>query len=558
MLPGTLKIIPLGGLNEVGKNMMALEYEEDIIIIDMGFEFPGEDMLGIDYVIPDVTYLEENKKRIKGVILTHAHLDHIGGVPYILPKLDFPPLYGARFTMGMVQKRIQEFKQEKYAQLRIINPDEPLKLGKFLCTFFRVIHSIPDALGVVIDTPVGKIVHTGDFKFDEQPAGLQEKADIHKMEALGRENVLALFSDSTNALKPGHTMSEAEVGDVLEEVVKATEGRLIVASFASQVGRMQQILDLAEKYNRKVFISGRSMLETLRIASNHRYLKFPPNLVHDIKKYKNIPDNQALILTTGSQGEAVSALSRIARDDHPHVKVKPGDTILLSSSPIVGNERAIFSVVNNLCLKGAKVIHSQIMEVHTSGHGKQDELKRMINMVKPKYFIPVHGEYFMRQGHGELAIKECGIPAENVIMLQNGDVLMAEKDRVYKSDETVETKYILIDGLGEGHVGSQVQVDREVMSQNGALIILVYVSLRGKKIIKKPEIVSRGFIYMHESEEITREISEMAEQAYRNLMAKHPNVSRKEAKSYIKQTVDKYTHSKLERRPLIIPLIIEC
>lgn len=557
ILKGKLKIIPFGGLNEVGKNMMALEYENDIMIIDMGFEFPGEDMLGIDYVIPDVTYLEDNKDRIRGVVITHGHLDHIGGIPYVLPKLGFPPVYGTKLTIGLISKKIVEFKLEKMTKLFNIDPDKPLKLGVFLCNFFRVNHSIPDAVGVVVDTPAGKIVHTGDFKFDENPAGNQKRADIHKLKALGHQNVLALFSDSTNALKPGHTMSEEQVGKTIEEIIKKETGRLIIASFSSLIGRIQQILNYAKKYNRKVFVSGRSMNDNINIASKLGYLNIPKGLVQDIRKYKDVPDNETLILTTGSQGESVSALTRIANNDHQHIKVKKGDKIILSSSPIIGNERAIASVINNLCMLGAQVIHNQIMDVHTSGHARQEELKMMIRMVQPKYFVPIHGEYFMRQGHAVLATEQCGIPEERTIMMKNGEILIAADGIVTKSKETVETKYILIDGSGEGRPDSQVLVEREIMSQNGALIVVINVSKKTKKIMGDPGIVSRGFMYMHESEEIAKEISKVAEEAYRKIQSKNPNAPRKDIKKYVLQSVDKLTRDKLERRPLIIPLIVE-
>lgn len=556
---GKLKIIPLGGLNEIGKNMMALEYEEDIIILDMGLEFPSEDMLGIDYVIPDVSYLEERKNRIRGIFITHGHLDHIGGIPYILPKLDFPPLYTLKLTMGLIDQKIEEFKQQKMAQLRVVEPKIPLKLGKFTLTFFRVAHSIPDAAGLIIDTPAGKLVHTGDFKFDETPPRNIQKADIDVMESLGKQNVLALFCESTNSLKPGHTMSEKEVGDTLDSLVKSIDGRIILASFASQIGRIQQIIDIAIKYNRKLYVSGRSMIQNIEVCHRLGYLHFPKETVHEIRKYKadKQPDSQVLILTTGSQGETVSALSRISHNSHPHIKAKKGDTIIVSSSPIVGNERAIFTVINNLCFLGAKVIHSQILDVHTSGHAKQDELVKMINYIKPKYLIPVHGEYFMRQALQLLAQEKCNIPENRIILLQNGDVLNVDHGQVYRSKETVETKYILIDGLGEGHAGSQVLVEREILSQNGALIILVHVAKKSGQIKGTPDVVSRGFIYMHESEEITQEIAKIAEESYRRIRQKNPGAKRGDIKKYIQQVVDRYTHDKLERRPLIVPLIVE-
>jgi len=558
ILKGKLKIIPLGGLNEVGKNMMAFEYEQDIIIVDMGLEFPSDDLLGIDYVIPDVSYLEENKNRIRAVVLTHGHLDHIGGIPYILPKLGFPPVYGTRLTLGLVEKRLEEFKLTKMASLRTFKDEESIKFGTFKVTPFSVAHSIPDAVGLDIDTPIGKIIHTGDFKFDEEPVGGQKKTNVPYLQKLGSQNVLALFSDSTNSVKDGHTMSETEVGRTLEKLIRGTESRLIIASFSSLIGRLQQIVNFARTNNRKVFVSGRSLQNNMEIASKLGYMKAPPNFIQDIKKYnKKMPDNEVLILTTGSQGETVSALARIANKDHPHIQIKKNDRIILSSSPIIGNEKAIFSVVNNLCKQGAEVIHNKISDVHTSGHGYRDELKQMIDLVKPKFFLPVHGEYFMRQAHAMLAKDECGIPEENIIMLQNGDVLLGERGRVYKSVETVETKYILIDGRGEGQQDSMVLRDREIMSQNGALTVLVHINKKTKKLTKTPDIISRGFVYMHETKEITEEIAEIAGEAYRRIHQKHPGADRKDIKKYIKQTVDKYTNNKLERRPLLVPLIIE-
>ncbi len=555
---GKLRIIPLGGLDEVGKNMMALEYGDDIIVIDMGFEFPSDDMLGIDYVIPDVSYLEENSKKIRGIVLTHGHLDHIGGIPYILPKLNFPPMYGTKLTMGLVDKKIEEFKLKNFTKAHTIDPDQTLKLGQFTVEFFRVAHSIPDAVGVIVTTPAGKIVHTGDFKFDDNPSGRQKKADIHKLEKLGREkNVLALFSDSTNALVPGHTMSEDQVGKTLEEIIKKVDKRLIIASFSSLIGRIQQILDYAQKYGRQVYVSGRSMRDNLEIARKLGFIQHPKGLVQDIRKYKDTPDHKTLILTTGSQGESVSALTRISNDDHKNIKIKQGDTIVLSSSPIIGNERAIATVINRLCMKGAKVIHKQMMDVHTSGHGKRDELKRMIDLVKPKYFVPIHGEYFMRQGHALLAEEECNIPNQNIILIKNGDVLELGHGKVEVSKEKVETKYILIDGSGEGHEGSQVQVDRQMMSENGTLVILINMTKNTGKLKGDPDVISRGFIYMHESEEIRKEVAEMTKQAFNRLIKKDPKASKHDIKQYIKQTLDKYTHTKLERRPLIMPIIIE-
>jgi len=559
IIRGKIKIIPLGGLDEVGKNLMAIEYENDIVIIDMGFEFPSEDMLGIDYVIPDTAYLEANKRRIRGVVLTHGHLDHIGGLPYILPKLDYPPVYGAKLTIGLAEHRIKEFKQEKLAKLHTFKPSETLRLGKITCSFFRVAHSIPDAVGVIIDTPAGKIVHTGDFKFDPTPPRNMQMADIAKIEALGKQNVLALFCESTNSVKSGHTMSEKDVGEVLDKVVGESPGRILIASFSSQIGRVQQIIDAAVKHGRKIYVSGRSMKTNIDIAFKLGYISFPKGSILDMKKYKNSksPDKETLIITTGSQGEAFSALGRISRNEHAHIKIKKTDRIILSSSPIIGNERAIHTVINNLCILGAEVIHNKLMDIHTSGHGQQEELVRMISSVNPKYLIPIHGEYYMRQALASLAQKRCGVPEEKIIMIQNGDVLLAGQDKVEIAKEKIETKYILIDGNGEGNIGSRVQVEREIMSQNGALIIMLQVSKKNGALLRRPDIMARGFIYMHETEILTKEIAAISEKAYREIKSKRSGATRNELKKYVRQTVDKFTHKQLERTPLIIPILVE-
>lgn len=554
-----LRIIPIGGLNEVGKNMTVLEYEDDIIIIDVGLEFPSEDMLGIDYVVPDVSYLQERKDRIRGIIITHGHLDHIGGLPYILPKLDFPPVYATKLTCGLIQKRNEEFNLEKIAKIITITPDDIIKLGKFTCSFFRVMHSIPDCVAVVAECPEGKVVHTGDFKFDDTPARNIQPAEIHKMEALGSQNVLALLCESTNALKPGHSMSEKAVGDTLEDIIKATPGRLIIASFSSQVGRLQQIIDASIKHGRKLFVSGRSMIDNIEIAYKLGYIQMPQNYLQDIRRYKadKVPDSEALIITTGSQGEDISALSRMAGGEHQNLKVKKSDTIVLASSPIIGNEIAINTVINKLCILGAEVIHNQIRDVHTSGHGKQDELERMIKYVKPKYLIPIHGEYYMRQGLMKIAMERCGFTEDRVILCQNGDVSEATQGVCRLSKEKVEAKYVLIDGRGEGRMDSAVQSDREILSQNGALIVLVYINRKTRKLSRDPEITSRGFMYMHESNEIIQDIINIAGNAYNRIMDKNSGANRGEIKKYIQQTIDDFANRELARRPLVVPLIIE-
>lgn len=549
-----LRVIPLGGLDEVGKNMTIFEYGNEIIIVDMGFQFPEEDMLGVDYVIPDISYLENKKNRILGVIITHGHMDHIGAIPYLLPKLGMPKVFATKLTRGLIERRLEEFGLLKLTNLNTIKPEEMLKFGPFTLNFFRVAHSIPDGVGLSIDTPQGRIIHTGDFKFDPQPAGSTERTDIRKISELSKKPVLALFSDSTNSLVPGSTISEREIGANLEKIIKETSGRMIIASFSSLVGRIQQILEYAHKYRKTVFVSGRSMLDNMAIAEKLGFLKIPKGLVRDVRKEKKIPDQNCLILTTGSQGEAVSALTRIAMGEHAHIHIKKGDTVILSSSPIVGNERSIFTVINNLCMQGARVIHSAIMDVHTSGHAQQDDLERMIKLVHPRYLIPIHGEYFMRQGHKEIALR-AGMKDDHVLMIQNGDILEIENGHIQKSEEKVETNYIVIDGFGEGDVDSQVISDRQKMAENGILILLLTVDGKSGKLLTKPSAISRGFIYMKESQEITEQIIAMAEKAYRRIIEKKKGAKRSEIKKYIRSSVEKYAQQKLDRKPLIIPVI---
>lgn len=559
--PKVLRIIPIGGLNQVGQNMMIFEYEEDIIIIDMGFQFPEADMLGVDYIIPDISYLQDRLKKIKGIIITHGHLDHTGALPYLLPKLNYPPVFGTKLTLALIEERLQEFNIKQKAKLVVFDPSETIHFGKIKTSFFRVAHSIPDGVAVVIDTPEGKMVHTGDFKFDdklaqEQSTKLYSGQEVNKMEFLGSQNVVTLFSDSTNALKPGHTMSEVDVGKTLEDVIKSTEGRIIIACFSSMIGRMQQIMNYAEKYNRKVFVNGRSMLNTMDIALKLGYMQFKRGLVHPIRKEKDIPPQNCLILTTGSQGEAVSALARMANNDHKFIKIQPGDTVILSSKAIPGNEVSVYRLINKLCLLGANVIHNMIMDVHASGHGSQEDLKRMVTLIKPKYLVPAHGEYFMRMAHANLG-EQVGMPKENCVMVQNGNVLEVRQGVMKVSTETVETKYILIDGKGVGDEGAQVMMDRQLMAENGILIILLNVNKKTRVLQGNPDIISRGFMYQQETDKIAHEFNFRAAQAYKNIMAKNPKATRREIKNYITQSVNQLAVQELDRSPVILALIVE-
>ncbi len=552
---GILRCIPLGGLDEVGKNMMVFEYENDIVIVDMGFQFPEEDMLGIDYVIPDVSYLMDKIDRIRGILITHGHLDHIGAIPYLLPKLGFPPIFSAKLSIALVKKRLEEFGLESKATLHVIDPAKSFELGNFHVDWFRVNHSIPDGLGIVLRTPAGTIVHTGDFKFDYTPV-FQQPADYAKIAALGSQGIAALFSDSTNALKPGNTMSEKKIGETLEEIIKGAKGRIIIAAFSSLIGRIQQIINHAHYYGRKVFLSGRSMADTISIAQQLQFIKAPPGLLHPVTKIGRTKDENVLILTTGAQGESMSALTRMALGDHSQILIKKDDTVVISASPIPGNERSIYTVINNLVRLGAKVIFNQVMDVHTSGHAQREDLKLMINLVKPRALVPVHGEIFMRQAHAEIG-RELGMTENNTIVIENGDVLEIINGEARKTSERVTANYIMIDGKGVGDVGAQIIMDRQIMSENGVLAVLFTLDPKTKKLIRDPEVISRGFIYMKESQEIINETIVVSKKAYEEAMAKMPNGKRGEIKAYIRGSLDRFSHRKIERNPLVLPILIE-
>ncbi len=551
-----LRIVAIGGLNEVGKNCMALEYGNDIILIDLGFQFPDEDMLGVDYVIPDITYLNDKLHRIRGVFFTHGHLDHIGAVPYLTPKLNFPDMYGTKLTMGLVEKRLDEFGLLSKAKIKVIKPNDVIRLGHFTVQPFAVNHSIPDSVGFFIKTPGGSIVHTGDFKFDFTPSGSQKPADFAAIAQFANQNVTALFMDSTNAQKPGYTISENVIGESLEEIFRTIKTRIIIASFASQIGRLQTIIDLAQKYGRSIFLSGRSLIDNIFIAKKLGYLRVPEGLIHDVRKVHKIPEQNALILTTGSQGEDVSALTRMATEEHPSVKIKKGDTVILSSSPIPGNERAVTAVTNNLSRLGARIINNQIMDVHASGHAQQEDLKLMMNLVRAKYVVPVHGEYFMRFGNCQLA-QSLGYDEKHTVMIENGDILEIENGTIKVAADKAQNNYVLVDGLGVGDIGAQVIMDRQTLAENGVLIVIIPVDEKSKKLKGEVEVISRGFIYMKESEEIIQSIKASTETAYRNILDKRAEPKRNEIKKYISEALDKVVHQKIERHPLILPIILE-
>ena len=534
---------------------MALEYEDDIILIDAGLSFAGPDMLGVDYIVPDVAYLEQRKQMIRGIVITHGHLDHIGAVQYVLPKLGNPPIYASKLTCGLIKNRLEEFELDKIAKIHEITEFTKLKLGQFEVEFFRVNHSIPDGMGVFVKTPEGSLVHTGDFKFDYKPA-IDKPADLQRIAQIGLQGVDVLLIDSTNALKPGFCKSEQDVANSLDDIIRTTKGRLIIASFSSLIGRVNQICNFASKHNRKVFLSGRSMIKNMELAENLGYTTYPKGTVKPITNHANtLPPSQVIIVTTGAQGETMSALTRMALGEHAQVQIKEGDTVIISASPIPGNETAIVNIINNLYQQGAKVITNGQMDVHTSGHAHQEELKLMYSLIKPKCYVPIHGEIFMRVGHGDM-IKQIADPRLHITILENGDVLEVSKQGIRKSKQKVPANDILIDGLGFGELGSKVIQERQIMSQDGVLMILFRAYEKTKNLVGDPDILTRGFVYMKESEAIASEVKQVAKKAFEQIISQKKGIETKELKQEIALNVNRFLKKRLGREPMIIPLIM--
>lgn len=547
-----MRVIPIGGLEEVGKNSMVIEYEDDIICIDMGFQFPENDMLGVDYIIPDVKYLKERKGRLKAIVVTHGHLDHIGAIPYVYADLGYPPIYCSKLTSGLISRQLEEHKLLKQAKFVLIDAKQPYRIGKFELDFFRVNHSIPDAYGLAIRSPEGTIVHTGDFKFDFTPAD-GVLADIPKIATIGRRGVNALFSDSTNSTKPGHTMSEKIVGQNLESSIADAKGRIIIASFSSLIGRIQQIIDYAEKHGRKIFLSGRSMDENMKVAHKMGYLKIPGGIVQAIKDVNKFPDEKILILSTGSQGEPMSALSRMATGSHMQVKISKGDTVVVSSSPIIGNEKASALLIDQLARRGAVIVHNKIMDVHTSGHGQQEDLKMMITLIKPDHLVPVHGNFYMREVHAGLG-PLAGVKEANVHVIDDGDVLEFRKGKLEFKKENIKVNYIVVDGMGLGELGSQVSQERESMSKNG--IVVITMRMRGSRFAGNSLVTVHGFVYQKEAATIVNEIEKEVKNAYFKLLKRDKNAKVMDFENYIRSHVASYILRRLDRRPLVSTVIV--
>lgn len=546
-----LQIIPLGGLGEVGKNMTVFRYADDIIIVDAGLMFPDDDMLGVDLVIPDMSYIYENAALVKAVFLTHGHEDHIGSLPYLLKKLDVP-VYGTSLTLGILQGRLKE-NDVRSAKLTEIKPGDKIKAGVFTVGFLRVNHSIADAVALSINTPHGMIVHTGDFKFDQTPVDGQV-TEFSKFAELGDKGVLALLADSTNAERPGFTASEKSVGKTLDEIFRNAKNRIVVASFSSNIHRLQQVIDSAAKYNRKVAVIGRSMLNVVGIALELGYLKIPEGVLIDIDALNNYTTSQVVILTTGSQGEPMSALTRIAMSDHKKVSIIPGDTVVISATPIPGNEKLVSRTVDYLFKLGADVVYERSEGIHVSGHASQEELKLMQNLVRPKFFIPVHGEYRHLIKHAKLA-NEVGVPKENIFVIENGDIveLTATEGKV---NGKVTSGRVLVDGLGVGDVGNIVLRDRKQLSQDGILIIVVTIDKATNTVVSGPDIVSRGFVYVREADDLMDAAKHKVNLAL-NKCVQSGSADWSSIKFAIRDALGRFLYEKTRRRPMILPIIME-
>ncbi|MHB9145945.1 MAG: ribonuclease J [Symbiobacteriia bacterium] len=547
-----MQIIPLGGLGEIGKNMTVIRYQDTIVIVDAGLAFPEEELLGIDIVIPDFTYLLENRDKVKGLILTHGHEDHIGAVPYLLKQLDVP-IYGTPLTLGLVEGKLTEHGLVMPEGSRAVKAGEPLRVGGFDVDLIHVNHSIPDAVAVAIHTPVGTLVHTGDFKFDHTPVDGQP-ADFSKLAQLGDQGVLVLMMDSTNAERPGFTPSERVVGYALDDIIGKAEGRVLVATFASNVHRMQQVITAAHKFNRHVAVVGRSMENTVSVAMELGYLDVPEGILVEVEEIARFPANQLVLLTTGSQGEPMSALTRMSNADHKRVEIIPGDTVLIAATPVPGNEKMVSRTINNLYRRGAEVIYPPKMLVHVSGHASQEEQKLMLNLVRPKFFVPVHGEYRMLIHNAQLA-EATGVPRPNILIGDNGTVYEFTRDSAAIVGR-VTSGQTLVDGLGVGDVGNIVLRDRKQLSQDGILIVVVAIDKESGLVVTGPDIVTRGFVYVRESEQLMDEARERVREALEDCETRRIS-DWSTIKTNVRDALGKFLFDKMRRRPMILPIIIE-
>ncbi len=545
-----LKAIPLGGLEQIGLNITAFEYEDSIVVVDCGLSFPEDEMLGIDLVIPDITYLKENAEKVKGFVITHGHEDHIGALPYILKELNIP-IYATKLTMGIIENKLEEHGLMKTTKRKVVKFGQSINLGQFRIEFIKTNHSIVDAAALAIYSPAGVVVHTGDFKGDYTPV-FGDAIDLQRFAEIGKKGVLALMCDSTNAERPGFTPSEKTVGKTLDSLfLEHKDTRILIATFASNVDRVRQIINTAEKFDRKVVVEGRSMVNIIDTASKLGYLQIADRTLIEVEELKNYPPEKTVIITTGSQGESMAALSRMASNNHKKISIMPGDTVIFSAHPIPGNEKAVTNVINELQMKGADVI---FQDVHVSGHACQEEIKLIYSLVKPKYAIPVHGEYKHRKAQAKIAA-QLGIPKENIFMLQSGDVLEMDDERAV-INEKVPVGAILVDGLGVGDVGNVVLRDRQHLAEDGIMIVVMALESHSDQLISGPDIVSRGFVYVRESDELLDEARLLVEEAVQDCLDRGKTDWGK-LKSTVKDVLSDFVWKKTKRRPMILPIIME-
>lgn len=548
----TLLIIPLGGLGEIGLNMTVFQTGDHIIVVDAGLMFPEEEMLGVDVVIPDITYLLKNREKVRGIIITHGHEDHIGALPYFLREINVP-VYGTPLTLGLISEKLKEHDLDEKCTLIPVKPRDVIHIGGFSVECIRITHSIVDGIGLGITTPVGRVIHTGDFKIDQTPVD-GRLMDLHRFSDYGDMGTLALLSDSTNVEKEGYSLSEREVGIAFDEIFANAKRRIIIATFASNIHRIQQVIEVAARHGRRVILNGKSIINNSRIASELGYLRYPRDVMGAMEDLYTLPDDQVVIVTTGSQGEPMSSLSRMAMNDHKQIKVKEGDTVILSSRFIPGNERAIGRVINHLFRRGANVFYEQVSDIHVSGHACREEQKMMINLVRPKYFIPIHGEYRHLVYHARLA-ESLHIPRENILILEDGEVARFTKDGAAK-DGKVESGRVFVDGKGIGDVGSIVLRDRQHLGMDGVIIVLLGIEKNTAKVVTGPEIISRGFVYEEESKEILEELKRLVI-ALLDEMEPEAKQEWIVIKERVTAGLKRYIKKRMERRPMIIPVIIE-
>ncbi len=552
-----LRIIPLGGLGEVGRNMTLLEYQKEILIIDMGFRMPEEDMLGIDYIVPNIEYLKGKQKNILGIVFTHGHYDHIGAVPYLIEKIWRPNLeiYASPLTRGIILKRQGDFPLQPKLEIDEVKDGSEIKLGPFKILFFRQNHNIPDDLGLFIETPVGNILHTSDFKFDPAPVN-DLPTNFEKLRDLAKRKILLLLSDSTGAEAEGHSLSEKEISENLEEIFKKAGGRIIAATFASLINRIQQIITLSEKYNRRVCIEGYSMKTNVEISRALGYIKSKKGTIISVKEIANYPDSKITILCTGAQGEGSAVLMRIALREHPFIRLKKGDTVILSSSVIPGNERTVQILKDGILRQKTKVFHYKMMDIHAGGHAQQEELKEMIKIMRPRFFLPIHGQYSMLVSHAELA-KETGLPEKNIIVAENGQVINLFPERIFIERKTVPSNYVMVDGLGIGDVGEVVLRDRQMLARDGMFVIVVVVDRKTGQVKGSPDIISRGFVYLRESKELLRDTRRKVVEIVNRAAGSGGAVNWSYIKDEIRNKIGQFLYTKTKRRPIILPVVIE-